>query len=81
MTANTIMKKQPRQFSISTEEVSDLEFVLVVDVIEAGQWAEWEVRFCIKDECFSGFLQACPRHPSDLHHSVIEACEFMGYLE
>jgi hypothetical protein len=81
MTANTIMKKQPRQFSISTEEVSDLEFVLVVDVIEAGQWVEWEVRFCIKDERFSGFLQACPRHPSDLHHSVIEACEFMGYLE
>jgi hypothetical protein len=81
MTANTAMKKQPRpQFSISTDEVSDIDFLLIVDVLEAGQWVEWEVSFSIDDEYFSGFLQACPRHPSDLHHSVIEACEFMGYL-
>ena len=67
-------------FSISPDEVSDLEFVSVVDVLEAGQWVEWEVEFLIGDERFSGFLQACPRHASDFHHNVIEHCEFLGYL-
>ena len=67
-------------FSISPDEVSDLEFVCVVDVLEAGQWVEYEVSFSIDDEYFSGFLQACPKHPHDFHHNVIEHCEFLGYL-
>ena len=67
-------------FSISTNEVSELEFVLVADVLEAGQWVEWEVSFLIGDEIFSGFLQGCPNHPQDFHHDAIENCERMGYL-
>ena len=78
MTETTMTNK--RIFAISTQEVSDLEFVCVVDVIEAGQWVEWEVRFNTGDEIFVGFLQGCPNHPQDFHHDVIENCEFMGYL-
>jgi hypothetical protein len=73
MTGNTITTAAASTI-ISINEVSDLEFILVVDVLEAGQWVEWEVHFYIDDEKFVGFLQACPNHPDKLHHDMIEHC-------
>lgn len=78
MTGTTITEKA--SLTLSTKEVSDLEFICVVDVIEAGQWVEWEVRFNIGDEIFVGFLQGCPNHPRDFHHEAIENCEFLKYI-
>lgn len=73
MTTNTI-SNQATSLSLSTKEVSDLEFICIVDVLEAGQWVEWEVRFDLDGETFVGFLQACPNHPDKLQHDVIEDC-------
>jgi len=72
--------KTPEYLTISTSEVSELQFNFVVDVLKAGQWVEWDVSFCIGDECFSGFLQACPHHPHNFHHDKIDHCERVGYL-
>ena len=72
MTATTMTEKA--SLSLSINEVSDLEFILIVDVLEAGQWVEWEVHFDIDNERFVGFLQGCPRHPQNFHHDVIEHC-------
>ena len=72
MTANTTAAATT---NVLVNGVTDLEFIQISDLIEVGQWADWQVRFYIGEEQFSGFLQACPRHPSDFHHSVIEDCE------
>jgi hypothetical protein len=72
MTETTIPNKP--NLTLSTQEISDLEFICVVDVLEAGKWVEWEVRFDIDGETFVGFLQGCPRHPHNFHLETIEHC-------
>lgn len=60
--------------SLSTSEVSNLEFVQRLDALD-GNWASWEVGFDFNNAPHSGILQAAIISPDDLHDDEITEIE------
>lgn len=60
--------------SITTAEVSHLDFVSIADRVDSN-WAEWEVNFEYEGKLHVGFLGACPFDPELMHGDYIFEAE------
>ena len=63
------------RFPFAVNEVTNLEFVEVLEVLQRGQWAAWLVTFEHDGRLYEGELEACSNEPDDCHHDTIENCQ------